>query len=152
MVSRPPPFPEPRLPNMLPQDGRSAFEPPAFPIPVPAAAGPAAFFERAPIRTLPDDDEVIKIPDIPHDYTMMNPADSEQALRDLMHGTMNQELDVDMTQAVVEGFKDDIKLLPHQILGRAWLKLREDLSKKKTGGILADDMGCGLLLSIGNVD
>ena len=28
----------------------------------------------------------------------------------------------------------------HQVLGRAWMKDREDVSKKQTGGILTDDM------------
>ncbi|KDR77106.1 hypothetical protein GALMADRAFT_66302 [Galerina marginata CBS 339.88] len=64
-----------------------------------------------------------------------------------MGGGMNQELDkdieIDMSEAIVEGFKDGIELLPHQVLGRAWMRDREDLSKKRTGGILADDMGLG---------
>jgi hypothetical protein len=75
----------------------------------------------------------------------MTPADAEKALRDLMTGGMNQELDstvdIDMSQEVVEGFNDGIKLLPHQILGRSWMSDREDPTKKRTGGILADDMG-----------
>jgi hypothetical protein len=44
-----------------------------------------------------------------------------------------------MSQALVEGFRDGIVLMPHQVLGRAWMKERE--TGKKTGGILADDMG-----------
>lgn len=51
------------------------------------------------------------------------------------------ETEIDMEDAVVKGFKDGIKLLPHQILGRAWMRDREDVTKKRTGGILADDMG-----------
>lgn len=60
-----------------------------------------------------------------------------------MSGGMNVdvETEIDMEDAVVKGFKDGIKLLPHQILGRAWMRDREDVTKKRTGGILADDMG-----------
>jgi SNF2 family DNA or RNA helicase len=58
---------------------------------------------------------------------------------------MNQELDstidIDMSQEIIEGFNDGIKLLPYQILGHAWMSDWEDLTKKCTGGILADDMG-----------
>ena len=91
------------------------------------------------------DDEVIKLPDFQHDNAFMAPVEAEKALRELMGGGMNQELDstieIDMSQGVVEGFNDGIKLLPHQILGRAWMRDREDITKKRTGGILADDMG-----------
>ena len=85
------------------------------------------------------------IPDFREDNIYMSPADAEKALRDLMGGGMNQDLDaeieIDISQATVDGFKDGIQLLPHQILGRAWMCDREDISKKRTGGILADDMG-----------
>ena len=43
-------------------------------------------------------------------------------------------------QSPVEGFKPEFRLLLHQVLGRAWMKDREDVSKKQTGGILTDDM------------
>ena len=43
-------------------------------------------------------------------------------------------------QSPVEGFKPEFRLLLHQVLGRAWMKDREYLSKKQTGGILTDDM------------
>jgi SNF2 family DNA or RNA helicase len=49
--------------------------------------------------------------------------------------------EIDMSQAVVEGFREGIRLLPHQVVGRAWMTERE--SGKKSGGILADDMGLG---------
>jgi hypothetical protein len=91
------------------------------------------------------DEEVIKLPDFQHENAFMAPVEAEKALRDLMSGGMNQELDsaieIDMSQEIVEGFNDGIKLLPHQILGRAWMRDREDTTKKRTGGILADDMG-----------
>ncbi|KAI0037045.1 SNF2 family N-terminal domain-containing protein, partial [Vararia minispora EC-137] len=48
---------------------------------------------------------------------------------------------IDMSEAIIEGFRDGIKLLPHQIIGRKWMAERE--KGKKRGGILADDMGLG---------
>lgn len=91
------------------------------------------------------DEEVVKFPDFQNDNGFMTPADAEKALRDLMSGGMNQGLDstveIDTSQEIVEGFKEGVKLLPHQILGRVWMRDREDLTKKRTGGILADDMG-----------
>lgn len=106
-------------------------------------------FVPPPIATLTVEDdrdgEEVKVPDFRDDNTFMSAAEAEKALRDLMGGGINQELDadveVDMSQAIVEGFKPGFKLLPHQVLGRAWMKDREDLTKKRTGGILADDMG-----------
>ncbi|KAF9045436.1 SNF2 family N-terminal domain-containing protein [Panaeolus papilionaceus] len=75
------------------------------------------------------------------------PAQVEKELRDLMSGGMNTDLEnhveIDMSQSKVEGFTEGIELLPHQILGRAWMKDREDVTKKAHGGILADDMGLG---------
>ena len=50
---------------------------------------------------------------------------------------LNADIEIDMSQATVEGFKPESRLLPHQVL----VKDREDVSKKRTGGILADDMG-----------
>jgi len=91
------------------------------------------------------DGEIVKIPDFQNDNTSLSPAEAEKALRELMSGGMNQELDsnidIDMSQEIVDGFKEGIKLLPHQILGRAWMRDREDVTRKRTGGILADDMG-----------
>jgi hypothetical protein len=89
------------------------------------------------------DGELVALPDFKDDYHFMSPADAEKALRDLMVGGMNEDAtaEVDMEDAVVKGFRDNIKLLPHQILGRSWMKDREDFTKKRTGGILADDMG-----------
>jgi hypothetical protein len=102
-----------------------------------------------PIATLTAEDdrdgEVVNVPDFRDDNTFMSAGEAEKALRDLIGGGMNQELDadveIDMSQATVEGFKPEFRLLPHQVLGRAWMKDREDVSKKRNGGILADDMG-----------
>ncbi|KAJ6618869.1 SNF2 family N-terminal domain-containing protein [Mycena sp. CBHHK59/15] len=63
---------------------------------------------------------------------MLSPAQAESALRDLMASDSNaadETVEVNMADAVVPGFRDNIRLMPHQILGRA--------------GILADDMGLG---------
>jgi hypothetical protein len=91
-----------------------------------------------------DAGETINIPDLwgmANEY--ISPDDAEKALRDLMSGGINQteDAEIDMSEATVPGFKEDIKLLPHQILGRRWMKEREDVTQKRTGGILADDMG-----------
>ncbi|KAJ6455500.1 SNF2 family N-terminal domain-containing protein [Mycena vitilis] len=48
-----------------------------------------------------------------------------------------------MADALVPGFRTNIRLLPHQVIGRAWMRTREDLAEKRAGGILADDMGLG---------
>lgn len=91
------------------------------------------------------DGEEVKIPDFRDDNPLMTSSDAEKALRELMSGGMNQELDedieIDLEQATVPGFNEGFKLLPHQIIGRAWMRDREDPAKKRTGGILADDMG-----------
>ncbi|EGO26624.1 hypothetical protein SERLADRAFT_447781 [Serpula lacrymans var. lacrymans S7.9] len=70
-------------------------------------------------------------------------AEAETALRALVRDTVNNDddIEIDMSQATVEGFRDGITLLPHQVLGRAWMRERE--TGKKFGGILADDMGLG---------
>jgi len=100
----------------------------------------------APARPFPSrDGEEVNIPDFRDDNIFMSPADAEKALRELMGGGMNQDSDsnveVDMEEAIVPGFKDGIVLLPHQVLGRTWMREREDVERKRTGGILADDMG-----------
>lgn len=53
---------------------------------------------------------------------------------------MNDDvIDIAAQDAIVDGFQEGIKLLPHQVIGRKWMTERE--SGKKAGGILADDMG-----------
>jgi len=96
------------------------------------------------------DGEIVAFPDFQDDNQFMSPADAEKALRDLMGGGMNEDVatEVNMEDAVVNGFRDGVRLLPHQILGRAWMRDREDLTKKRTGGILADDMGLDIFPSI----
>jgi hypothetical protein len=46
----------------------------------------------------------------------------------------------------VPGFRENIRLMPHQVLGRQWMRDREDVTKKRAGGILADDMGYARVL------
>ena len=67
--------------------------------------------------------------------------DAEKALQDLISDAGSSiDQDIDMSEAIVPGFKEGIKLLPHQVIGRKWMADRE--SGKRSGGILADDMGC----------
>ncbi|KAF9011925.1 SNF2 family N-terminal domain-containing protein [Cyathus striatus] len=89
------------------------------------------------------DGEELHVPNSSTDNQLMSASEAEKALRDLMTGSMNEDAEVDMADAIVPGFKEGITLLPHQVLGRAWMKDREDASKKRSGGILADDMGLG---------
>ncbi|KAJ7481191.1 SNF2 family DNA-dependent ATPase [Mycena galericulata] len=89
-----------------------------------------------------DGDENILLPEIapdPYGADMMSADQAESALRDLMASDTNADAttEIDMKDAIVPGFRDEIRLMPHQILGRAWMRDRED------GGILADDMGLG---------
>ena len=124
------------------------FQPPKPYIGIPPSKS-NAFLHPPPIATLTTEDdrdgEVVNVPDFRDDNTYMSAVEAEKALRELIGGGMNQELDadieIDMSQATVEGFKPEFRLLPHQVLGRAWMKDREDVSKKRNGGILADDMG-----------
>lgn len=92
-----------------------------------------------------DDDEVFDLPDAKDTYDPhMTAAEAEKAFLALVEGSVastDDGVEIDMKQAVVEGFTDGIMLLPHQVLGRIWMRDRE--SGKKLGGILADDMGLG---------
>lgn len=72
----------------------------------------------------------------------MSQSEAQKALQDLVADAYaHEEEEIDQKDAIVEGFAEGIKLLPHQILGRKWMAERE--VGKKTGGILADDMGLG---------
>ncbi|KAJ8475179.1 hypothetical protein ONZ51_g6714 [Trametes cubensis] len=82
----------------------------------------------------------------PVDDRFMTQADTEKALRDFVNEGYNDgDNDYNPEDAIVEGFRDGIRLLPHQIKSRQWMADRE--SGKKTGGILADDMGLGKTIS-----
>ncbi|KDQ12526.1 hypothetical protein BOTBODRAFT_112769 [Botryobasidium botryosum FD-172 SS1] len=68
--------------------------------------------------------------------------EAQKQLRDLIESSMGADFDVDMSEATVDGFNPGIRLLPHQVQGRAWMRSRE--TGKKYGGILADvSMGLG---------
>jgi len=95
---------------------------------------------------LPEDErdgEVVQMPAFTGGIDYLSPTDTDKALRDLMSGNMNEDVDVDVApeDAHVNGFKEGFTLLPHQIIGRKWMKERENPAEKKMGGILADDMG-----------
>ena len=68
------------------------------------------------------------------------PDEAQRALKELVEGAIGAtDLEgVDMKDATVDGFRDEITLMPHQIQGRAWMRERE--TGKKCGGILADDV------------
>lgn len=84
---------------------------------------------------------------LPEEANLYDPrtsaAEAEKALRELVEESHNDKPEgeelIDMSLSIVDGFREDVRLLPHQVLGRVWMGERE--SGKKLGGILADDMG-----------
>lgn len=66
-------------------------------------------------------------------------AEVDEDLKELLKGSENIEVEIDMADSIVPGFREGLTLLPHQIVARKWMKERE--TGKKSGGILADDMG-----------
>ncbi|PPQ99319.1 hypothetical protein CVT24_009187 [Panaeolus cyanescens] len=165
------PAPPPRLPtNPAVQRVHPTPAPARFPLPAPKVPVTPAMQQPKPIngtpiaipfnRTPAPPPPQRFIPEVVHNLgppipgfrdveedRYVPPAQVEKELRDLMSGGMNTDLEdqveIDMEQSKVEGFREGIELLPHQVLGRAWMKEREDLTKKAHGGILADDMGLG---------
>ncbi|KAF8639149.1 hypothetical protein AX17_001638 [Amanita inopinata Kibby_2008] len=79
----------------------------------------------------------------PEPVMHMTSGEADKAVKDLMAGSINEDIVADIAEEdlIVPGFKEGIELLPHQALGRIWMKERE--TGKKMGGILADDMGLG---------
>ncbi|EIW53650.1 uncharacterized protein TRAVEDRAFT_133687 [Trametes versicolor FP-101664 SS1] len=76
----------------------------------------------------------------------MTQEETAKALQDFVHEGYNDgDVDFDPEDTIVEGFRDDVRLLPHQIKSRAFMAERE--TGKKNGGILADDMGLGKTIS-----
>jgi hypothetical protein len=78
--------------------------------------------------------------DVGGDDFKTNPDDAQRALKELVEGAIGAaDLEgVDMKDATVQGFREGITLMPHQVQGRAWMRERE--TGKKCGGILADDV------------
>ncbi|KAJ7217158.1 SNF2 family DNA-dependent ATPase [Mycena pura] len=136
-----------QLPNMghsqqskFPFTKPNSFQPPPIRMPVPE---PYIFPQQED-----DGDENILVPDFapdPYGGDVLSPEQAESALRDLMASDSNADdtAEVNMEEAIVPGLRDKIRLMPHQVLGRAWMRDREDPAKKRFGGILADDMGLG---------
>ncbi|KAJ7669423.1 SNF2 family N-terminal domain-containing protein [Mycena polygramma] len=95
---------------------------------------------RVPVNA----EEEIPLPDIALGEPL-TAGQAEAALRDLFEGgTDNSSTSADSDDdAIVSGLREGIRLLPHQVPSRAWMRDREDSTKKKAGGILADDMGLG---------
>lgn len=122
----------------------SGFPPPTMRMPVPE---PYIYKPQPASHKQEDDgDEDILVPEFapdPFGGDMMSSDQAEAALRDLMASDTNADAttEIDPEDAIVPGFREGIVLMPHQILGRAWMRDREDVTKKRAGGILADDMG-----------
>ena len=90
--------------------------------------------------------ETLHIPDFRETAdTFITPAEAERALRDLIGGGITADSEairtVDMADTKVDGFRSNITLLPHQVIGRVWMRERESPAERRLGGILADDMG-----------
>ncbi|KAF7982840.1 hypothetical protein HWV62_25802 [Athelia sp. TMB] len=132
-----------RPPNNFP----GAYPPPRPPVGKPIRVPALQDNVRSGPRPGPSTDPMWEGFDLPEDRHLYDPATSageaEKALRELVEESHNDdaETEIDMSQAIVDGFREGVALLPHQVLGRAWMKERE--TGKKLGGILADDMGLG---------
>ena len=79
------------------------------------------------------------IDDTVEDEPRVSEEAAQNALVDLVSQAYVAEVPVDQGSDVVPGFSRDIRLLPHQVFARAWMRDREKGSA--AGGILADDMG-----------
>ncbi|KAF8336587.1 SNF2 family N-terminal domain-containing protein [Cantharellus anzutake] len=119
--------------------------------------GPKPLFSSGPVKALGgnphpepatltaqlEDGEAYNIDSVPEVYEFSKSTeDASREMREFLSGAigaLNLD-DVDPTEARVEGFREGITLLPHQVQGRVWMRERE--TGKKLGGILAD-MGLG---------
>jgi hypothetical protein len=133
--SQQPKFPA-KLPNELPAFMR-------MPVPEPYVHKPKQDISKPQED---DGDEDVHVPEFapdPYGHDVMSSDQAESALRDLMGADSNADtkVDIDPEDKIVDGFHEDIELMPHQVLGRIWMRDREDVTKKRAGGILADDMG-----------
>ncbi|KAJ7222068.1 SNF2 family N-terminal domain-containing protein [Mycena haematopus] len=95
-----------------------------------------------------DEGEDITLPGVTSERSL-KPKEAEVALKELFEGgTHNSSISVNDSDTVVHGFSKGFSLLPHQVPSRAWMSEREDLTKKKAGGILADEMGMGKTIQL----
>ncbi|KAJ6469390.1 SNF2 family N-terminal domain-containing protein [Mycena sanguinolenta] len=91
--------------------------------------------------------EDINLPEVTRERSL-TPEEAKIALRELFNGdTYNSSTSHD-SDAFVRGFREGFTLMPHQVSGRAWMCEREDFTKKKAGGILADEMGMGKTIQV----
>lgn len=104
------------------------------------------------LESVHDDDHAEEdAPDASSPSTPTSPT-APQPVFEFINRPINADnMDVDggtfnSAQAIVEGFKDGFRLLPHQEKGRTWMQARESPTRTVSGGILADDMGYALLL------
>ncbi|KAL4267211.1 SNF2/RAD54 Helicase and Transcription Factor [Pleurotus pulmonarius] len=117
---------------------------PAAGVPIRIPSNGTSPFVAASTSNDAEPGELIDLPQQTYVGDFMANTDTEKALKELMSGSMNdEEADIDMSEAIVKGFKENIRLLPHQVIGKKWMKEREDVTQKRYGGILADDMGLG---------
>ncbi|OCH84032.1 hypothetical protein OBBRIDRAFT_799429 [Obba rivulosa] len=121
---------------VVPLSGATIYHKTAAPVPIHPA------YQPAPRNTEPEY-ETFDVPEVDNVYeTRLSPQEAEKALRDLVSATYDHDdQEISMEDAVVDGFHEGVRLLPHQVIGRKWMADRE--SGKKAGGILADDMGLG---------
>ena len=109
----------------------------ATPIHVPSNAD----FPRAPRPIISEPDyEAFDMGAADTPEYRVSAEDTEKALRDLMADVKNEETaEINDEDTIVPGFRSNIRLMPHQVVARKWMKERE--TGKRLGGILADDMG-----------
>ncbi|KAF8513714.1 SNF2 family N-terminal domain-containing protein [Hysterangium stoloniferum] len=92
-----------------------------------------------------DDVERFDEPNFSYQYqyeTKKTATEADKELKELFEGSMEDGPDeIDMEEAIVDGFAEGIVLKPHQVKARLWMRERE--SGKKAGGFLCDDMGLG---------
>lgn len=118
-------------------------------VPIPIPTQPPQYSASSSQPSLPNSSSIVsgvaddegESFDVPQTEEYEQKTTSEEALnamKDLLGGAVNSvDLSkVNLEDAVVDGFIDSFRLLPHQVQGRAWMRERE--SGKKAGGILAD--------------
>src|SRR5204863_9155314 len=135
--------------DVLPSAACSVIQPKAMPqarpfgghpIPIPSNRNINDLFSRLPHLphyTAPAAPkwETFALPDESNLYDpRKTAAEAEKDLRNLMEGNFESDKDnkIDEDMRKVPGFREDITLLDHQVLGRIWMTERE--TGKKMGG------------------